>query len=63
MTTTTQRESAKLYTFQPKGRAVTSQKASAAKPGRVVMMPRVASLAFDAWYHQAAIQEETVAKR
>ena len=63
MTTTPQRETAKVYTFPSKGRAVTSQKASTAKPGRVVMMPRVASLAFDAWYHQAAIQEETGAKR
>lgn len=63
MTTPTQRETAKVYTFQPKGRAVTSQKASTAKPGKVVMMPRVASLAFDAWYHQAAIQEETGVKQ
>ena len=58
MTTKIERESAKIYTFPVKARAVTGHAAEQAKQARVVMMPRVANVAFDAWYHQAAIQEE-----
>ncbi|MDQ6434895.1 DUF2735 domain-containing protein [Mesorhizobium sp. LHD-90] len=63
MTPTIQRQSAKVYTFPTKARAVANPKSSQANSGKVVMMPRVASLAFDAWYHQAAIQEELDGKR
>jgi hypothetical protein len=63
MQTTTQRETAKIFTFSAKARSVGGQKASPMNSARVVMMPRAASLAFDAWYHQAAVQEERDGKR
>ncbi|MEQ1953506.1 DUF2735 domain-containing protein [Mesorhizobium yinganensis] len=64
MTTTSPRETAKIFTFPTKGgRAVASPKASQPNSARVVIMPRAVSLAFDAWYHQAAVQEERDAKR
>ncbi len=63
MPTTIQRETAKIFTFPSKGRSVGGQKSSPVNSARVVMMPRVASLAFDAWYHQAAMQEERDAKQ
>ncbi len=56
MATTTHRETAKIYTFQPRSR--TSAESFVPQANSVVTLrQRRANVAIDAWYHQAAVIE------
>jgi hypothetical protein len=65
MTTSLGRESAKIYQFPVRVRAMAGGHREQAKPVADHMSPRAANAAYgDGWYHEAAVQEaERAVKR
>jgi Protein of unknown function (DUF2735) len=62
MTTTLERETAKIYEFPVSPRPSTNRRPETAETAARRASKRVSQSAFGSWYHEAAVREDDVAR-